>query len=475
MTITNSGPVDSGVAPRDVRCPGSPTPVDVWTRDLSRLPEELREHWQDPGTNEIDVDRFFSKEFADEEFEHMWKKTWQMVCRVEDIPNVGDTYVYRLGAMSMMIARVAEDEIKAYYNACLHRGTELRECDGRVAEFRCPYHGWTWRLDGSFKSMPSAWDFAHVKDDLQLPQVKVETFGGFVFINPDPDAPPLREYMHPMQEHFERWWPWEQRAKMVHTARTFPCNWKIALSVFQEAYHFLTTHPEMLLLGHDANTQYDSWDRVGRMLFVTGMKPTEDWAGETTEEDLLEVLGAVVGAGDGTVGLGDTDEIELPDGMTAREYAMPIARQRMAEALGVPVEEVPMEEATDYLQYQVFPNLLVELSGLVLRFRPWGDDPNQCLVEIMLFDRFPEGQQPPPVEVTWMGDDGHWADVKGLGPIGAVLDQDINNICRLQRGLKATNKKSIILARYQESLIRWHHHIIDEYLRAGRSSASAQS
>ena len=86
-----------------------------------------------------------------------------MACREEEIPQVGDTLVYDIVDASLLIVRTAPDEIRAFHNSCLHRGTQLRAGPGHVAELRCPFHGFTWNLDGSFREMPCSWDFPHVE------------------------------------------------------------------------------------------------------------------------------------------------------------------------------------------------------------------------------------------------------------------------------------------------------------------------
>lgn len=93
----------------------------------------------------------------------MWKRVWQMACREEDIPEVGDTLVYEICDISLLVVRTSESEIKTYYNACLHRGRQLREFDGNAQELRCPFHGFCWNLDGSLKQVPCEWDFPTLK------------------------------------------------------------------------------------------------------------------------------------------------------------------------------------------------------------------------------------------------------------------------------------------------------------------------
>ena len=97
--------------------------------------------------------------------------------------------------------------------------------------FRCPFHGFTWNLDGSMRNAPCRHDFAHVTDDdWRLPEGAPRP-GGFVFINMDPDAPPLEEYLEVLPEHFARW-RLEDCWKSAHVAKVIDCNWKPAQEAF---------------------------------------------------------------------------------------------------------------------------------------------------------------------------------------------------------------------------------------------------
>jgi phenylpropionate dioxygenase-like ring-hydroxylating dioxygenase large terminal subunit len=97
----------------------------------------------------VEKTRYYDPAFHCRAVERMWSRVWQMACREEQIPEVGDISVYDVGDLSFIVTRVAPDEIKAYRNACLHRGTRLCESDTSVAQIRCRFHGFTWRLDGT--------------------------------------------------------------------------------------------------------------------------------------------------------------------------------------------------------------------------------------------------------------------------------------------------------------------------------------
>ncbi len=112
--------------------------------------------------------------------------------------------------------------------------------------------------------MPAAWDFPHVDqrpDDFHLPEVQVGTWAGFVFINPDPDAEPLADFLGGFPEHMAIW-DLEHRYVEAHIRKVIRANWKITQEAFCEAYHVGATHPQILPYLGDTNSQVDVWDHV---------------------------------------------------------------------------------------------------------------------------------------------------------------------------------------------------------------------
>ena len=134
----------------------------------------------------------------------------------------------------------------------------LKIKDGKCAkEFRCPFHGWAWHLDGKLKEVPCQWDFPTVSAATHsLPEVRLGHWGGFIFLNPDPDAEPLEDFLGNLSDQFPNL-PYERRYKVAHVAKVLRCNWKVAQEAFSEAYHVIATHPTILGSIGDANTQYD--------------------------------------------------------------------------------------------------------------------------------------------------------------------------------------------------------------------------
>ena len=137
-------------APGDARCPG-PSTTDLYRLDRTGAPEPLlAESYAFQGDDDLSFTDYTSRTYLQLEYERLWSRVWQWACREEHIPNVGDYHVYDIGDRSVIVTRTNEG-IKAYNNFCLHRGTQLRPSGstGATKQFRCPFHGWTWSIDGT--------------------------------------------------------------------------------------------------------------------------------------------------------------------------------------------------------------------------------------------------------------------------------------------------------------------------------------
>jgi nitrite reductase/ring-hydroxylating ferredoxin subunit len=156
------------------------------------------------GTDAIAVEKYISADYQRREYDRMWSRVWQWACNLEDIPNVGDHIVYDIGDRSVLVVRATENEVKAYHNACLHRGRQLKTEPGSSRQLVCGFHGWTWYLDGQLARIPCRWDFPQIRDeDVRLPEVRCETWSQFVFVNFDREAGPLREWLDVVPDHFQ--------------------------------------------------------------------------------------------------------------------------------------------------------------------------------------------------------------------------------------------------------------------------------
>jgi phenylpropionate dioxygenase-like ring-hydroxylating dioxygenase large terminal subunit len=424
--------------------------------DTRPVPDVLR--WQareELPVVEVPIERYTARAFHDREVACLWRKVWQMACREEELPEVGDHVVYEIAEDSLIVLRAAPGEIRAFHNVCLHRGRLLRDCDGRVGELRCPFHGWTWSLDGALKRIPAPWDFPHADPErLRLPEAKVGTWGGFVFVNLDPGCDPLERHLGELSKHFEAW-PLEKRYKEVHVAKRLPCNWKVAQEAFMEAYHVGATHPQLLPGIGDVNSQYDVWGNFSRAI-TANMTPSPLLSQAPSEQDMLDSMLSR--------SLDEEPTLRVPDGMTARQ-TLAMASRMQLQATVASVNDVSDAELTDSFYYTVFPNFHPwgAYNRIVYRFRPYRSDPDRCIMEVMYLAPF-RGRRPKPAPVHWLADDEDWTNAPELGFLARVFNQDTFNLGQVQRGLHAARHGHVTFARYQETKIRHFHALLERRL-----------
>jgi len=443
------------------RCPGDSV-QDVYRRDRGELPKCLAETTAASlEARPLSTDVYTSRDFHALELERMWSRVWQMACREEDIPKVGDHLVYDIGPTSLIIVRSGEDEIRAFYNSCLHRGTALRECGGNVNQFRCPFHSFTWDLRGEIKRIPSEWDFQNIRERVsRLPEARLDTWGGFIFVNLDEGAESLESYLEGVPKDFERW-PLDRRFTAAHVAKELDCNWKVAQEAFIEVFHVIGIHPQSLPMFGDANAQYDVWPgrrHTSRMINLSAVA-SPHLNGSYGEQRILDSAASF--------GLCEKGAI-VPAGKRARDVVVELMRERFTRDLGVDTTGLCDTEVLDVIQYNVFPNLMLFGglgSPLVYRVRPQGDDPGRCLFEVWLLLPFPpDAPRPPAAPLRKLTADQRWSNVEELSYFGAILDQDFDMMPQVQRGLRASRTRQVLLSTYQESRIRHMRQTLDEYV-----------
>jgi phenylpropionate dioxygenase-like ring-hydroxylating dioxygenase large terminal subunit len=131
----------TGTEPGAARSPGI-SYQQLLDTDTHEVPKVLRlESPKFLGDADVSIDRYISREWHEREKERLWSRVWQFACREEHIPEVGDHTLYEIAGKSYIVMRSGPDEIKAFPNACLHRGRQLKQYDGRCSEIRCPFHG----------------------------------------------------------------------------------------------------------------------------------------------------------------------------------------------------------------------------------------------------------------------------------------------------------------------------------------------
>ena len=455
----------SKLHPGEARCPAEST-QDIIARDKVAAPGWVRsESYAYLGSEDISSDRYIDPAYQKAEFERLWTRTWQFACREEHIPEAGDYYVYDIGPYSFVVTRQEDGGINAYFNACLHRGTKLKPSGtaGFSNDLTCPFHGWSWNLDGSNKKITCAWDFPHADpDQFKLPQARVQTLGGFVWINMDPEAPSLEEYLGPEALAHIKAWRLEDRYIHLHVQKSFPANWKLTVEAFLEAYHVIETHPQVAPSNADANSQYDVYgEHVNRFISPLGVC-SPHLEGQYSEQDILDQFTV----GDGT--MLSSDRPQVGEG-TARQAMADMFRGMFEAATNSDLSGVSDSEILDCFSYTLFPNtyLFPGISlPMVYRFRPDPRDHRRCIYEVMFLRPVPkDGPRPMPAEVEILTDDQSFAEAEGMDPgFGKILDQDTDNLYAQQEGLEASAKPGLTLGNYQEIRVRHFERAVDKYM-----------
>ncbi len=460
------------LGPGEARHPAETT-QDIIAQDRNPAPDWARNvSYTYLGSEDISKDRYTEAGFAELEFAKMWPRTWQMVCREENIPEAGDYYVYDIGPNSFVVVRTEQGDIKAHYNSCMHRGTKLKPSgtEGSSRDLRCPFHGWTWNLDGSLRSIPEKWDFPHVDETkMCLPQARVERLAGFVWVNMDPAAPDLETYLGAEAAAHLKAWKLEDRFIYLHVQKSYPANWKLTMEAFMEAYHVGDTHPQVAPANGDVNSQYDTYgDHVDRFISTLGVVSPK-LRDKYSEADII----ANFTLGDSAAMGGEKPEIK--QGERARQVMADMFRTMFEQATNSDLSHVSDTELLDTYSYTFFPNLFL-FPGISLpmiyRFRPDARDHRRTIYEVMFMRPKPKDGHFEMAEVQILRDDQSFAEAEGMDPgFGVILDQDTDNLYAQQEGLEASAKPGITLADYQEVRVRNFERTIDKYMEMPKFSA----
>ena len=197
-----------------------------------------------PAFHDIPTARHTGDVFHRLEQEHLWPHTWVMAGRAEDIAEPGDYFTFDDLGVPLLIVRGTDGEIRCFYNTCQHRGAPVvRDQRGSSRRLRCQYHSWTYEVDGgTLVSVPDERDFVDLDWEQRcLPRASCDTFAGFVFVNRDLDAPPLRDWLGPVVDMLEPF-QGERLREVYRESRIVPCNWKVTAEAFLEVYHFRHIH-----------------------------------------------------------------------------------------------------------------------------------------------------------------------------------------------------------------------------------------
>ena len=235
--------------PERARQAGAPAPS--YPRDAAAWQRRI-ESWLDirpeDGVYRIAREAFTEPGLFDLEMEYIFEKTWLFAGHESRLPEPDTFFTMRAGRQPLIVARDGRGELRAFVNACRHRGTTLvRECNGRRSRFSCPFHGWTYGSDGRLLGVKDPELYGTLdKSALGLATARIESYRGFVFVCLDDAAPPLETFLGDTRIFFD--WMIEQapdgELEVVPGSSTyaFDGNWKLQNENGLDGYHVSTVH-----------------------------------------------------------------------------------------------------------------------------------------------------------------------------------------------------------------------------------------
>jgi phenylpropionate dioxygenase-like ring-hydroxylating dioxygenase large terminal subunit len=185
---------------------------------------------------------YTSQDFNQQELENIFRKDWFCAGRASTLADPGDYLTLELAGQPIMVIRDKDNTLRAQSNVCLHRMSTLLEGSGNTKTIVCPYHAWTYNLDGSMRGAPAMTkNEAFCKDKLKLPQVQCEVWLGWIMVSLNPEAKPVSSEMGELEEMIEDF----DLSSYVQTFSEYhlwDTNWKVLAENFMESYHLPVCH-----------------------------------------------------------------------------------------------------------------------------------------------------------------------------------------------------------------------------------------
>lgn len=418
----------------------------------------------------IPTSRYVSPEFVVREREAIWMKIWQVVGRVDELTKTGDWKVHQIFDQSFIVVRGKDDKIRGFVNACRHRGNVLcGDARGNAKRgFLCQYHLWSYDLEGKLKGMlREALAGPIDKDEHGLIEVPVDSFAGFLFLNPDPNAEPLADFIG--REVAELLAPYhlDEMVTVMDVTESVDCNWKVVMDAFQEGYHIDGIHPQLLrVINIDPTTsRYKFFEKHS-----VAMAPF-DVVGASAENqvdgimDLPETFPSTVAVLPRFQELvteyrDDAGALHFPEGVTARTLLQRATRDTLT-GMGLDVSGLTDAQMSDNHGWVLFPNCFMTIragEATIVMAVPHPDgDPNHCIWHVASYMWLPDEHKAAftaePIVV----------DEPGSYKYFEALQQDYVQMPRQQIGLRNTALEYMALAK-EEVVIAHFHSVLDKYL-----------
>lgn len=442
------------------------------------IPHPLTLDGRDPANlrgDPITGDRYTSKEFAQREWDHMWTRIWHVAGRTAELPDPGDYIVHDFMHESVFCVRQEDGSIRAFYNACGHRGQRLVWNSASVgAGFQCPYHGWLWGKDGVLRAAQDPEDFPQGNPcgKLSLRELRCDTWGGFVWYTMDDKAPSLMDFLAPIPEIYRNY-PMDTAVRVLWLKIDLNTNWKFATDNFSESYHTRTAHPQVPpWIDQDVDSSRHEMYPNGHGRTVQPMRPSlSDRLPDGVPHPFDEILRQW-----------DIDPEGYPDFETKTMQGwldLKAAKKRLWKERGYAhYEHLNDEELTDSPHTVLFPNVTLSYlpdNLIFFRTEPHPDDPNKCTFDLWCMAYPVEGQaevhsimsgMKPLAEAEF--DHRPFDNGAGIPELeGQIVYQDMMLAEGQQRGMYSRGYRDAYLSA-QETRVRFFHEVLNDYLEGRR-------
>jgi nitrite reductase/ring-hydroxylating ferredoxin subunit len=424
----------------------------------------------------VTTNRYSSSDYHARERKLLWMRVWQVAGRADELPEPGDWKVYSIFDQSYVLVRGRDGKIRGFVNACRHRGNALCEGKGHSARFLCPYHNWSYGLDGQLLAVAkpdfdgSLEEFVGPKHELGLVQVPVDCFAGFIFMNPDQNAAPLGDFLGEVADLLAPYHVEEMVPVGLNVRESLDCNWKVVMDAFQEGYHVQGVHPELVPAMDESKERYSFFGDHSVATAPFGAANLADFGPEQAVEgirglsatfpgivEILPRLERLVDAYRDEDGM-----LAFPESVTARLLLQQATRDTLT-AKGLDVSGLTDNQMSDNQFYLLFPNFFLTIRAGEATFissvpHP-GGDPNRCIWHVAGFMWLPPEQRATQrAALIEMKEPEHF-------PYFLALEQDYVQMQRQQRGLCQEGLEYTSLSK-QEVRLAYYHSILDSWLEA---------